>query len=238
VYNPAMSRCLPERNRSTCRLRPDTPVPAAPFVMTTNQKPPSGPQWGMEEQTGSPKPGRLLGDKRGPMTGSNCNVEESQNMSLKKLSERSQTKKAHSAWYHLRKSLENAREVTESRATATAGLGQVVPKGAQDTSGDKGGHCCPGRWWRFHGCVLGLKLIKRGSARMGRLLLWCLANIRPFFPHTEGWRQPCTKRAHGHHFPAALLTSCLLSHPGTSHGASSFFVLLSVVVTCGVRDLC
>ena len=97
VYNPAMSRCLPERNSSTCRLRPDTPVPAALFVMTTNQKPPSGPQWGMEEQTGSPKPGRLLGDKRGPITGSNYNVEESQNISLKKLSERSQTKKVHSA---------------------------------------------------------------------------------------------------------------------------------------------
>lgn len=148
LYNPAMPRVYPRETGARGRLTPDTPVPAAPFVRITNQKPPSGPQWGMEEQTGSPKPGRLLGDKMEPMTGSNYNVEESQNISLKKLSERSQTKKVHSARYHLRKILENANGsvVTESRPAAAAGLGQVVPKEAKDTSGDRGSDCRPGRW--------------------------------------------------------------------------------------------
>ena len=39
---------------------------------------------------------------------------------------------------------------------------------------------------------------------MGILTLQCLANIWPFFPQTEGWRQPCTKKAYRPRFPVAF----------------------------------
>lgn len=189
------------------------------------------PQWGMEEQTGSPKPGRLLGDKMEPMTGSNYNVRNLKNISLKKLSERSQTKKytAHDTIYVKFVEKCNGSVVTERSLQLLQAWDRSLPKRQRTLLGTEeatvvleGGDVLTG--------VLGSKLIKRP------LQGWVdsFYGAWPFPPQTEGCRHPAPGDS------IAPFSRSFAPLPGPSHTLVLLppnFILF-VVVTCGIRDLC
>lgn len=86
----------PRETGARARLRPDTSVPAA----VCNDRKPETSQWPPAGDGGADQliQTRATAQRQvEPMTGSNYSVDESQNISLKKLSERRQTKRVHSA---------------------------------------------------------------------------------------------------------------------------------------------